>query len=639
VVTTSDAGNGVGYTGIRIRGSDATRVNVTINGIPLNDAESHQVYWVDLPDLAASVESIQLQRGVGTSTNGPGAFGGSMNIQTTTRSQEPFAEISSNAGSFSTLRNSIRFGTGMLKDHFVLEGRLSRISSDGYIDRATSDLQSLYLSGGYHSEKQSLRVVCMSGREKTYQAWYGVPEDSLQTNRTYNMAGLYIDRTGAIQYYDNQTDNYIQNHYQMLWSRDLDAGWSANAALFLTTGKGYYEEFIDEDYYATGNMDPVDSMYIRPYHIRQRWLDNSFYGTTWSVQHRGKKLDLNAGGAVSRYEGDHFTDIIWQNYNVLVNGPYTERSDNASKFDGNIYLKADYSLTPEWNVTGDLQYRHVGYTFTGLDADGEPLPSEVSLDFFNPKAGITWEPNNWHRWYASVSVGQKEPVRDDYVASTASSRPAPERLVDYEAGYRYSGHTFTCNANFYYMDYARQLILNGSINDVGEFVRESVGDSYRSGIELEAAWAPSPRWTVRMNATVSRNRIANYTEYAYDSATTIVIDYPNTPIAYSPDLVAAGSAEWKAFKSLTISLTGKQVGEQYLDNTGNPEHRLEGYLVSDLGFQWSPTVRKVKKLVFRATIYNITDRMYSANGYVYYGMNYLFPQAGRHFMAGVTVGF
>ncbi|MFM2207361.1 MAG: hypothetical protein RL213_1336 [Bacteroidota bacterium] len=636
-VTTSDAGNGVGYTGIRIRGSDATRVNVTINGIPLNDAESHQVYWVDLPDLAASVEDIQLQRGVGTSTNGPGAFGGSMNIRTEAPEREAFATVSSSAGSFNTYRNSIRFGTGMLQDRFHLEGRLSRITSDGYIDRATSDLSSLYLSAGYSSDKQSVRVLFLSGREKTYQAWYGVPEDSIATNRTFNPAGLYFDRFGNIGFYDNQTDNYRQNHLQALWSYDLSKGWMLNAALHHTGGKGYYEEFIDEDYY--NGVDPVqDSMYIRPYDIRQRWLDNSFYGMTWSVRHSGRKLEFNAGGAASRYSGDHFGKIIWQNYNTLQTGPYRYYDDDALKSDLNVFAKAEYEAVAGLVITGDVQYRHINYSFTGLDAGGDPLPADVRLDFFNPKAGISWEPNNWHRWYASVSVGQKEPVRDDYVASSPESRPLPELMIDYEGGYRYSGHRVSVNLNLFYMDYVRQLVLNGSINNVGEFVRESVGDSYRSGIEVEAAWAPSAKWNFRMNATVSRNRISSYPEYSYDSSTVFRIDYLNTPIAYSPEAVGALSADWKPVSSLSVSLTGKYVGSQYLDNTRNEAHRLDAYLVNDLQLSWSPSLKGTKELAFTVAVYNLTDRMYSANGYVYYGTDYLFPQAGRHFMAGVRVG-
>ena len=643
VTTTSDAGNGVGYTGIRIRGSDATRVNVTINGIPLNDAESHQVYWVDLPDIAASVDNIQIQRGVGTSTNGAGSFGGSVNIQTDAMQTHAYGELSSSAGSFNTFRNAIRFGSGLLNHHFSVDGRVSMINSDGYIDRAKSALSSVFLSGGYYDEKQSLRLILISGKEKTYQSWYGVPQDSLNTNRTFNAAGIYFDNQGNIHYYDNQTDNYRQNHLQLIYSRSLATNWNLNAALHYTHGKGYYQEYVDETIY--GPVAPyADSSFsqlgIIPSHIQQRWLNNGFYGMTWSLNHSIKRLELNIGGALNTYDGDHYDIITWQNYNTLYLEPHRYYQDNARKTDGNIFAKANFKVFNHFYLTGDLQFRQVYYAFTGKDATGADLPSTVNLSFFNPKAGISYEPSQSHRFYASVSVGQKEPVREDYRASTASSRPQSEYLTDYEGGYHYSGQQFTGGINVYYMDYRRQLVLNGKINDVGEFVRESIGDSYRAGIELEGTWAITKKWLLTGNITASQNKIKAYDQYVYDDAsqTSIRYTYFNMKLAYSPDLISAASIHFKPLKSINLSLITKYVGEQFMDNTTSNERKISGYINNDLRAEWTPSIKGFKKVCFRAAVLNLFDAKYSTNGYTYYG-NYYFPQAGINFMGGITVGW
>ncbi len=643
VTTTSDAGNGVGYTGLRIRGSDATRVNVTINGIPVNDAESHQVYWVDLPDIAASTDNIQLQRGVGTSTNGPGAFGGSLNLQTSLLQPNPYGEVNSSYGSFNTYRNSVKFGTGLMQNQFSVDGRVSLIHSDGYMDRAFSNLQSIYLSGGYYGDRQSIRAVVMSGREKTYQSWYGVPEDSLATNRTFNMAGLYYDREGQIQYYENQTDNYRQDHYQLHYSRELGRDWMMSTSFFYTHGKGYYEEYVEEPMIDPGGLDPdsmTDSIYIQPAHIQQRWLDNDYRGLTWSLQRQFETVDFTAGGLVSAYDGLHYGEIIWQNYNITPYEPYRYYEDKATKKDYSAFVKMNWNFHEGWFLMGDMQLRHVNYSFTGKDASGNPLPADVPLTFFNPKAGITYMPSTWHRWYASVSVGQKEPVRDDYLASSPSSRPLPELMVDYEAGYRFSGHRVTAGANLYLMDYARQLVLNGSINDVGEYVRESIGDSYRAGLELDATWAPSARWQVQGNVTFSRNRIKNYNDYVYDEASgsTIMVTYANTAISFSPEIISGAVLTWKPVKALSFSLSNKYVGQQFLDNTQSDDRALPAYCFQDVRVEWSPAVKKLKSFTVRGAVYNVTDRKYSTNGYTYWG-NYYYPQAGINFMGGVTVGF
>lgn len=653
VISTSDAGNGVGYSGIRIRGSDATRVNVTINGIPVNDAESHQVYWVNMPDLAASVDNLQLQRGVGTSTNGAGAFGGSLNIQTTTLSADPHVEYSGSAGSFNTFRNSLQFGTGLLKNKFSLDGRLSLITSDGYIDRATSNLRSLYFSGGYYGDKQTLRAVVFSGKEKTYQAWYGVPQDSLENNRTFNPAGLYYGTNGSINYYDNQTDNYQQDNYQLIYSREFGNNWTLNTALHYTKGRGYYEEYVQgADYadYGLPGSTVGDSVISESDLVRQRWLDNDFYGMTWSLQHSADRLLLMFGGAVNQYKGDHYGEVISGLLLNPVSMPYRYYDDKATKNDINAYGKIQYDAGHGLTLMGDVQLRHVAYSFTGLDSNRQSLPDDVSLTFFNPKAGITWEPNTLHRFYASVSVGQKEPVRDDYIASTTNSRPEPEKLVDYEAGYGYTGSNFTFGANLYFMNYIRQLILTGQINDVGEQVRQSIGKSYRAGIELTLNWRPVKSWSFGMNTTLSRNRIKSYPDYIMNYNTNSVVlheTYENTPIAFSPDYTGALMIVYKPLESVSMTLAGKYVGKQFLDNTANASKQIDAYFTQDLRLEWTPKVRNVRKLGFHAIIYNLSNLKYSSNGYTYsyiyggesYTENYFYPQAPINFMAGVVVGF
>lgn len=652
VVTTSDAGAGVGYTGIRIRGSDATRVNVTINGVPVNDAESHQVYWVDLPDFASSVENLQVQRGIGTSTNGAGAFGGSINIRSDAMSPTAFGEINSSYGSFNTLKNTLRFGTGLLGGKFALEGRLSRISSDGFIERSSSDLRSYYLSGGYYGKDQSLRLVLFSGLEKTYQAWYGVPEDSLATNRHFNPAGLYFGPDGQARYYDNQTDNYQQDYYQAIYNRTLGESWTLNGVLHYTKGRGYYQEYRQQDAYAHYGLPDLqlgDSLITATDLVRQRWLDNDFYGLTASANYLHDRWDVRLGGNLYRYEGIHFGQLTWAQLLGAVPTPFRYYENTATKDDRNVFLKLHYTLSPGLYVMGDLQYRNVAYSFEGPDRMGNRLPQSVSLDFVNPKAGITCEWNARHRACLSFARGSKEPVRDDFVDSSPESRPGAERMNDFEAGYHYTANAFRASVNGYWMDYTDQLILTGKINDVGEYTRQNVRDSYRAGIESELAVHITPRWVLAGNLSVSRNRIREFNEYVddYDNGGQQVIVHRNTAIAFSPEWIAAAQLIFKPAKGLSLTAANKYVGKQYLDNTQNESRRLDAFFVTDLRAEYRFSLKQVKDIAFRWAVYNLFNREYAPNGYTFsyiYGgqtttENYYYPQAGINGAIGLAVRF
>lgn len=650
VVVTSDGGGGIGYTGIRIRGSDATRINVTINGIPVNDAESHQVYWVDLPDLASSVENIQIQRGLGSSTNGAGAFGGSINILSNKLNALPFAAISSAAGSFNSFKNSIQFGSGLLSDVFAIEGRFSKINSKGYIDRASSDLKSFYLSGGYYGMKNSLRLIILSGKEKTYQAWYGVPQDSLLKNRTYNPAGEYYDTQGNIQYYNNQTDNYQQDYYQLLFSHEFNKSFIGNFAFHLTRGKGFYEEYKADDLLSNYHLNPInigDSTVTNMDIIRQLWLSNHFYGFIWSIDYEKNKLKIKGGGSINKYIGEHFGEIIASEVMTLQQFPYRYYFNEAKKTDANIFIRAFYSLNNMSTIYIDLQERIVNYSFDGLNENYINSQQNARLNYFNPKAGINCLLFGKTQLYFSAGIGHKEPVRDDFVNSTPSKRPESEYMIDFETGARFHSGNFSLTLNGYYMDYKSQLILTGKINSVGEYIRESVKNSFRKGIEIEGSINFSSNINLRANVSFSQNRIKFYREYIddYDGGEQIIYEYKNTTISFSPDLTSAFILSFIPIKNLNLELTGKYVGKQYLDNTTNETRKLDPYFINDLHLSYVLRPGKVKEISFKFSLLNFMNHEFVSNGYTYSGFsggyrndyNYYFPQAMVNFLGGVVV--
>ncbi|AEL25229.1 TonB-dependent receptor [Cyclobacterium marinum] len=653
IVTHSDAGTGVGYTGLRIRGTDQTRINVTVNGIPLNDAESHGVFWVNMPDFASSVDNIQIQRGVGTSTNGAATFGASLNIQTDTKKEEAYAETDNSYGSFNTRKHTIKAGTGLINDRWAVDARLSQVTSDGYIDRAFSNLKSYFVSGGYYGEKHVVKVNIFAGAEKTYQAWYGVPENLLATNRTYNS---YT--------YDNETDNYQQNHYQFIYAGTLSDNLKANFALHYTAGQGYYEQFREDDDLADYGINPIqigDQQINSTDIIRRRWLDNDFYGAVFSLNYVSSdgRLDAILGGGANRYDGDHFGEIIWMDIAGNTNIRDKYYNNVAVKDDRNVYMKATYEVRERLYLFGDLQVRGIDYSFNGKNNDQRDVSGQQSYTFFNPKFGLSYESGNGKTLYASYAVANREPVRSDFTDSPISEIPRPEKLNNVEAGIRVKQSNFQYNANFYYMGYKDQLVLTGQLNDVGAYIRENVASSYRAGIELDAAVVLSPQWTLGGNVAFSRNKIDSYTEYSdvYDENWAFTgqesITYNNTDIAFSPDVVGSAIIDFKPIKNLELSLLNKYVGQQFLDNAQQEDRSLDAYWTTDFRFVYTWNPGFLKEVVFSGKVNNVFDKLYEPNGYTFgyfvpnsegQGMqrvaeNYYYPMAGTNFMAGISIRF
>lgn len=648
VVVNSDAGAGVGYTGIRIRGTDATRINVSINGIPVNDAESQGMFWVDMPDLLSSTDNIQVQRGAGTSTNGAGAFGGTINLQTSGVREKAYSEVIAGYGSFNTQRVSFLLGTGLLDSCWSVDGRYSTISSDGYIDRASSALRSWYLNGGYYGKNATVKLVMFSGNEKTYQAWNGIPESYLDTNRTFNPSGRYIDANGNVRYYENEVDNYRQDYYQLHYSQRLGDRWHLNTALHYTRGYGYYENF-KEDALLNDYVPFYDTVVYTDVVIR-RWLDNHFYGLVWSANYASnKKLQVHIGGGAHQYLGAHFGEVIRSGYSINNGETYEYYRNNAVKNDANIYTKAIYKPGSRLSLFGDVQVRYVGYNFDGLDANGLATNQDAALLFFNPKGGVHFDISDKHSIYISGAVANKEPNRNDYVESTPVSRPKHETLYDIETGWKMRKQKLQLGANLYYMLYKNQLVLTGKINDVGAYTRTNVDHSYRAGVELEAAVQLHRILSLAANTTLSTNKIRNYTEYAddYDSGQQLGFFYPNTDIAFSPATIAAAVLTWTPCKGCTLAVTEKYVSRQFLDNSGRTDRSINPYAVTGLRAGYSFSFKNMREINITGQVNNLLNTMYEANGYTFsyqYGgtfttENYYFPQAGVHFMTMVTLKF
>jgi len=644
VVTTSDAGNGVGYTGIRVRGSDATRVNVTINGIPYNDSESHGTFWVNMPDFASSVESLQLQRGVGTSTNGAGAFGASLNMLTDSYSDEASGEISSSFGSFNTLKNTVKFSTGLMNNHFEIAGRLSALQSDGYIDRANSDLKSYFLQGTYIGKTTLIKALAFGGTEKTYQAWYGIDAATLERDRTFNPAGMFIDEFGKARFYDNQTDNYQQDHYQLHWNEKIAANWSTNLAFHYTKGKGYYEEYKeDQDFADYGFASILVAPTVNTTDlVRQRWLDNDFYGTTFSAQYKTEKLDLILGGGWNKYEGDHFGKVIWARFASQSELGDHYYDDFSTKTDGNLFAKANYKVSDKWSLFGDLQVRNVTYKANAVETG---LVNDT-FNFFNPKAGVTYKLNDINSLYFSYARANREPNRTDY----ENGSPKPEKLDDFELGWRYLSDKIKLNANGYYMKYQDQLVLTGELNDVGAPIRTNSGDSYRVGIELDATIQLSEKWLLQPNVTLSQNKNKDF----YFTRDGVLQNLGDTNIAFSPNVVAGNRLAFMPVSHFQISLYSKFVGEQYMANIDSDGSKLDSYFVNDLNVSYEFRPKSIfKSILVTALVNNIFNLKYVSNGYFYtYDDDYsnppaittiegagYYPQAGINFLAGLTLKF
>ncbi len=620
VVTTSDAGNGVGYTGIRVRGSDATRVNVTINGIPYNDSESHGTFWVNMPDFASSTESVQLQRGVGTSTNGAAAFGASLNLLTDTFSKESSGEISNSFGSFNTRKHTVKFSTGLLNNNFEMAGRVSSINSDGFVDRAESDLKSYFVQGTYVGKTTLIKGLIFGGKEKTYQSWYGVDAQTLGNDRTFNYAGFYTDELGNPQFYDNQTDNYQQHHFQLHWNEKINSRWSSNIALHYTKGLGFYEEYVEDQQFADYALASNENTATTDL-VRRKWLDNDFYGTTFSLTYKREKFDLLFGGSWNQYLGDHFGQVIWTKFptSTALRNKYYE--DAATKTDGTTFLKVNYQFLPRWSLFGDIQYRVVNYNADGV----QPIQVDDTFSFLNPKAGLTFTVDTKNTLYFSYSKANREPNRTDYQNGT----PNAERLDDYELGWRHSKSKLKWNANVYLMNYKNQLILTGELDDVGNPIRSNADRSYRLGCELELAFQVSKVLSYQGNLTFSQNAIRGENGFG------------DKQIAFSPSVISSNVLSFQPLKNLKFNWLQKYVGAQYLNNSEAEASKLPSYITHDLSISYLYTPKKVfKSIQLSGLVNNFMNKEYVSNGADYGGgAIYYYPQAGINFLVGLTLIF
>lgn len=673
IVTTSDAGAGVGYTGMRIRGSDATRINVTINGVPVNDSESHGVFWVNMPDFSSSLSSLQIQRGVGTSSNGAGAFGATVNLKTSNVSTEPFFQTDNSFGSYNTWKSNLIFNTGLINNRFNFEGRLSKITSDGFVDRSASDLKSYYLSGGSYGEQTMIKAVIFGGQEITQQAWFGTPEAVLnggedEIENLIAFSGEYTtpeqlrnvrnsDRTFNYYLYDNEIDNYRQDHYQLHLGHTFSESMNLSAAVHYTRGRGYFEQFENDEDLSDFGLDTIQigSEEITSSDIIvRRWLDNHFYGAIFSLNHQTDALDLTIGGAANQYIGDHFGEIIWMQYagDTDIRERYYE--GDATKNDINVFVKANYDITDQLNVFGDIQVRNVAYKTEGMDNDLNPYNVDESLTFFNPKFGLTYSLNDQTSVYGSFAIGNREPVRSDYIDANPSEIPKHETLQNLEMGIRQHGSSFSYEANLYYMNYENQLVLTGAVNDVGSGIRVNVPKSYRAGIELSTVYKFNDQLTWNANLSLSQNKIEEFTEVAFDYGEDfggfreVRIDHEDTDIAYSPSVVAGSILSFSPVDPLTLELMTKYVGQQYLDNTSNDDRAIDPYLTNDIRVGYEVKTNFAKSLKFSLLVNNVLDVEYSSNGYTwgyYYGptnlyqQNNYYPQAGRNFLAAVSLRF
>lgn len=649
VVSTSDAGAGVGYTGIRVRGSDATRVNVTINGIPYNDSESHGTFWVNLGDFTSSVESLQLQRGVGTSTNGAGAFGASLNILTDAVSEDAFGEISSSAGSFNTFKNTLKFSTGRINNRIEIAGRLSKITSDGYIDRAESELKSYFLQGSYSDENTLIKALAFGGSERTYQAWFGIDAQTLKDDRTFNPAGIYTDADGNTRFYDNEVDNYNQDHYQLLWNEKINNNWSTNLGFHYTYGRGYFEQFKEDDDFSTYGFEPINidgNLVENGDVIRRRWLDNDFYGTTFSVNYKNEKSDIILGGAYNKYIGDHFGEVIWAQYasNSEIRDRYYDGTGKKTEF--NVFSKGTFKLDSKFSLYADLQLRSINYETNGINSDLNEFNVDDSFTFFNPKLGLNYKLNNQNSLYASFARANREPNRTDY----ENGNPKPEQLNDFELGWRLNKENMVINTNIYYMHYNDQLVLTGAVDDVGAPIRKNSGKSYRLGIEIDASIKLSEKFVLNPNIALSTNKNKDFTR----SLDGELVDLGNTNISYSPEVVFGNAFEFKPTENLKLALLTKYVGEQYMSNFDVDASKLDSYFVNDFNVSFEIKPNSIfKSIIISGLINNIFNEEYVSNGYYYTyddtwsepgvvttldGAGY-YPQATRNFLIGATFKF
>ena len=647
VVTTTDAGAGIGYTSIRVRGSDATRVNITINGIPYNDSESQGTFWVNMPDFASSIENLQLQRGVGTSTNGSGSFGASINILSDAISEKTYGEIGLAGGSFNSQKYNVKFSTGLLNNHIELSGRLSKISSDGYIDRATSDLKSYFLQGAYVNDNTLIKALVFGGKEKTYQAWYGIDAETLETDRTFNPSGIYTDDEGNVKFYDNETDNYSQDHYQLFWNQKIHNYWTTSLGLNYTYGRGYYEQYKEDQDFDFYNLDPIiisEEIINTTDLIRRRWLDNDYYVVNANVNYKKDQLDISAGAFYSHYDGDHFGEIIWAQYasNSEIRNRYYE--GNGTKNEFTVFAKTTYYINDRWIAYGDLQGRFINYKTSGITSDKVPLEVDEDYTFFNPKAGLTFELSQKNQLYASYGRAQREPNRNDFENGITK----PEKLDDYELGWRFAAKKTKVSTNIYFMDYKDQLVLTGAIDDVGAPVRATSGKSYRLGLEIDAVFSIFDNFKILPNIALSTNKNKDFVAPIDGYFTNL----GTTNISFSPSVIAANKIEYEPVKNLQLGLYSKYVGKQYMGNVDSDVSQLEAYFINDFNISYSVNnIPFLREIVLTGLVNNIFNVKYVSNGYYYTyddtfsvpgvtttveGTGY-YPQATINFLIGAII--
>jgi len=649
VVTTSDAGAGVGYTGIRVRGSDATRVNVTINGIPYNDSESQGTFWVNLPDFASSIESLQLQRGVGSSTNGSGSFGASLNIDTDRSSKEAFAQIANSYGSFDTRKHSVKFSTGLLNDRVEISGRVSNITSDGFVDRASSDLKSYFLQGSYKTDNTFIKALVFGGREVTYQSWFGIDEQTLSTNPTFNPAGMYSDEDGTVRFHQNQVDDYDQDHYQLIWNERYNNNWSTSATLNYTKGSGFFEEYKEDaslDFHGLLPITIDGETSAESDLVRRRWLENNFYALSANANYKDENWDTTTGVFYSYYKGLHFGEVIWATNFTGPNFGDRYYSGTGDKHEFTTFSKASYKINNSWSVFGDLQMRIVNYKTAGLTSDKVNMIVDEQYEFFNPKFGASYSLNQGNQLYVSYGRASREPRRSDFEQGVFT----PEILDDYELGWRFTGKNNTLSANLYYMDYKDQLVLTGQLDDSGGFIRETSGNSYRAGLEVEGDFKVLQQLHVRPNIALSSNKNKDYTT-SRDGA---LVNLGTTNISFSPSFIAGNSIDYSPTQNLQIALLSKYVGEQYLGNIDSQTSKLDAYFLNDFSVNYTITkLSFAKSLVLQGLVNNIFDVKYISNGYFYtYDDDFstpgtvttiegagFYPQAGINFLVGATLTF
>lgn len=652
-VATSDAGSGIGYTNFRIRGTDMNRINVGINGIPLNDAESHGTWFVDQPDMASSLENVQIQRGAGTSANGAAAFGATINMQTSTFEPQAYAEYKTAAGSFNTFKNTVLAGTGLINGKFTVDARLSKVSSDGYIDRADADLKSFFISSGYYSGKTILKAIVFSGYEKTYQAWNGVPSEMLSTNRIYNSAGEFTDENGITNYYENQVDDYQQDHFQFHFSHSFSQNLSLNTSIHFTHGSGFYENYKEDEDLAdyqiptvTVGSEAIETSDL----VNQKWLDNNFYGIVYSLNYRKNRTDFTFGGGYNTYDGDHFGKVIWAQFLGNAKPNHEWYRSNGLKKDFNVFAKYNYRLTEKINLFADLQYRGINYRIEGIDDDLRDITQKHNFSFFNPKLGIFYQPQQNQELYLSFATANREPNRSNYVdADPAGKQPVYETLYDWETGYNYKSAVFSFSANFFYMNYKNQLVLTGEINDVGAPIMVNVDKSFRTGVELQAALKIAGKLKWDGNTTMSLNKIKDFTEYVdnWDTWGQESFKLGTTDLAFSPNFTGNSRFTYSPVNNFNISFVSAYVGKQFIDNTSNDNRILDAYFINNLTADYSFNTKLFERITLRLMVNNLFNEKYESNAWVYsyiyegarYKMDGYFPQAGTNFMFGVDFKF